>query len=131
MKINKKIVLGLTLSFLLTATAAYAASSTDFFTKAKNYIDSNCAKAKISDAISLNCYLFYKLDELGTLVNSNTTRLSDSEAHINDLQNRVTELENLLHATPTPTPSPSPLPQTTYIISDSSWKFSISEVSGG
>lgn len=92
MKINKKIVLGLTLSFLLTATAVYATSSTDFFTKAKNYIDSNCAKAKISDAISLNCYLFYKIGELGTQVDSNTSR--------------IVALENAPSPTPAPTPSP-------------------------
>ena len=55
-----------------------------------------------------------------------TSRLDGAEDDIDDLQNRVTELENILYATPTPSPSP----QTIYIISDSSWKFSISEVNG-
>jgi|SRR3989344_123408 len=130
MKINKKLVFGITLSLFLFATTVYAVSSADFFTKGKKYIDNNCSKPSISNQTSLNCYLFYKLGEIETLVNSNTSRLSDSEADINDLKSRVTELENLLHATPTPTPTPSPSPQTTYIISDSTWKFSIDEVSG-
>lgn len=54
--------------------------------------------------------------------------MDGAEDDIDDLQNRVTELENILYATPTPAPNPSP--QTIYIVSDSTWKFSIAEVSG-
>ena len=92
MKISKKIVLGLTLTFILSATVAYATSSSDYLTKAQKYINDNCAKGKISNQTSLNCYLFYKLSEIGTQVDSNTSR--------------IVALENA----PTPTPAPSPTP---------------------
>ncbi len=95
MKINKKIVLGLTLTFLLSATVAYAASSSDFLVKAQKYITNNCADRHIDNQTSLNCYLFYKVGELGTQVNSNTTR--------------ITALENA--PSPSPTASPSSVSQ--------------------
>ena len=95
MKIRKKLVFGITLSLFLFATTVYAATSSDYLTKAQNYIDDNCAKAKISNQISLNCYLFYKIAELETKVDSNTSR--------------IIVLENA--PSPAPIPSPSPLGQ--------------------
>ncbi len=92
-KINKKLLLGFSLIFLFFTSIVYAASSTDFYAKAKKYIDNNCSKVSLSNETSLNCYLFYKAVELETKINSNTSRI------------------NALESVPTPTPLPSPLPQ--------------------
>lgn len=87
MKFNKRIFLTLALVFFLSATVVFAASSGDYLVKAQKYVDDNCAKGKISNQISLNCYLFYKLGEIEALVNSNNTRLDNAESDINELQN--------------------------------------------
>lgn len=92
-KINKKLLLGFSLIFLFFTFIVYAASSTDFYAKARKYIDSNCSKGFLSNETSLNCYLFYKAVELETKINSNTSRIST------------------LESVPTPTPLPAPLPQ--------------------
>lgn len=92
MKIKKKIVFGLTLAFLLSASVVYAAASSDYITKAQKYIDDNCTKAKISNQISLDCYLFYKVGEL-------QASLTGLETSVNSNTSRIVALEN----TPTPT----------------------------
>ena len=92
MKFNKRIFITLALALLLSASVVFAASSSDYLTKAQKYIDRNCSKSSISNQTSLNCYLFYKLGEIETQVNSNTSR--------------ITALENV----PSPSPSPSPSP---------------------
>ncbi len=63
MKFNKKILLGLTLTLLLSAGVVYAASSSDYLTKAQQYINANCDKANLSEKTSLDCYLFKKINE--------------------------------------------------------------------
>jgi hypothetical protein len=94
------------------------ATSNDFLAKASNYYQEKCTKPKVPDSTAINCYLFDKLLDLeNALVNSNQ-RITNLEAdsaikssQINDMQIRVTNLENLIPSPfPSPTLSPGPLP---------------------
>lgn len=86
MKANKKIVFGIALSLFLSTTVVYAASSSDFLTKASNYISKNCDNNNISEEKSLGCYLFYKSGELDTRVTTienNTNPPIDNDFQVN------------------------------------------------
>lgn len=107
---NIKKVLIVTFLLLVSSTSIFAASS-DFFDKAKMFVDRHCDRNRISDTNALLCYLFEKSNE--------------QQLKIEELEQRVEDLENALA-----TPSPSPSSQISYVISDGSWKFSISEEIG-
>lgn len=64
MRINKKLLIGFTFSLFLSATVVLATSSSDYYTKAKKYIDKYCNRSNPSEQLSLNCYLFYKVQEI-------------------------------------------------------------------
>lgn len=106
-KINKKLLFGLTATLLISTSVVYAASSSDYFTKAKKYIDNNCAKSSLSNETSLNCYLFYKVMELEIKINSNTSRIS------------------ALETVPTPTPIPTPVSKGVKIVDNNNVELGI------
>lgn len=94
MKINKKVVFTTAITFLFTATIAFAASSSDFQSKAQTYITDNCDKNIVSEEKSLGCYLFYKSGELETGVTTLQTEVTTLQTGVSTLETRVTTLES-------------------------------------
>lgn len=128
---NKKLlILALSLISLVFTPLAFAASS-DFLARATEYYERNCKRnpSRISRETSIQCYLFDKVAELDQGLGNIDSRLDLTEADnatqsakIDELEQRIAELEN--------TPSPSASPITSYIVSDTTWKFSATEVNG-
>ncbi len=84
----------------LISIPVYAAlSSSQFLTKAQNFININCSKRSIDNETSLLCYLFYKTGEINiNLTNTQntvaglTTIDATQSAQINDLKNSLTSI---------------------------------------
>lgn len=94
MKIKIKPLIIFAILFFILIPTVYAVGSSDYLTKAQKYIDNNCSRRSLSNDVSLSCYLFYKLGEIDSRVNSNTSRIS--------------ALENISSPTPFPSTTPSP-----------------------
>lgn len=82
----KKVFLVLPLLFLILVPAVFAASSSDYLSKAQKYINANCSGRNISNQNSLFCFLFYKTGELSVKTDNNTSE-------INLLKQKVQALE--------------------------------------
>ena len=121
MKIKKYVITGLLILFLSFFTLPVLAASSDFLPQATEFYDRYCAKRRIPNTLAISCYLFDKVHEMQDEVTSLEEKVSELEERIEDLENSPT---------PTPTPTPTTIEQIVYVISDNTWKFSLTEESG-
>ncbi len=119
------IIIGFFLVFLIITPAVFAAS-TSFLSKATEYYQRSCTGNvnHIPSSTATLCYLFDKVSELDQDINNLDSRLDSIEAINANQSAKIAELEQRIAALEKGTS------QTTYIISDATWRFSNTEVSG-
>lgn len=121
MKIKRYVILGLITFFFSFFTLPVLAASSDFLPQATEFYNRYCTRRRIPNTLAISCYLYDKVHEIQDEISSLGERVSE-------LEERVEELEST--PTPSSTPTPTPVEQTVYVISDDTWKFSLTEESG-